>query len=181
MSNKITIRRRLATYSRLRGTSWVALKQAQKSTKDRFYNCLIVMLFTAFSLEAYLNHLGASELEYWTALKRKLSPREKLEVLSKAMGFEVDYGRRPFQTFGEVFRFRNSLVHAETEYLSVEALEASESIPLAKWEEKVTLETARRFHRDAKAMMVQLHSCSGIVEEPLFDTDIISAEARRTE
>lgn len=178
MDIKRQVKRRLSTYSRLRGVSWIALKQAEKSSKDRFYHCLSVMLFSAFSLEAYLNHLGARELDCWDTLKRKLSPQEKLQLLAAAMDFEVDYSCRPFQTFKQIFWFRNTLVHAETELVTMELLKEGESVPLTRWEKLVTLEVAQQFHSDAKAIMTQLHLHSRLAEEPLFDTENIIVELR---
>jgi hypothetical protein len=96
---KVQFERYMPTFSILRQVSWHALELAKESESGRFFNCMTAILFSALCLEAYLNHLGAQKLDYWNVLKERLSPREKLDVLSRIIDYEIDYGHRPFQTF----------------------------------------------------------------------------------
>jgi hypothetical protein len=117
------------------------------------------MLFSAFCLEAYLNHLGDLRTSFWDSVKRGLSPREKLDVLCKVLSFVPDFSRRPFQTFSTIFKLRDLLVHASTERLKLEGefiLPDGESPPqpLAKWEQIISLEAAKRFLDDTEAIVV---------------------------
>lgn len=170
---RVETERTVLTHSYLRAASWHALELAETTEEGRLYNCMTAMLFSAFCIEAYLNHLGNQKLEYWPTLKRRLSPSEKLEVLSSVIGYKVNFGRRPFQTFNEIFGVRNQLVHAESEYLFQEdeqllAPSESPSKPQAKWEEIMNLKVANRFVEDTRAMLVELHSKSGLEHDPFW-------------
>ena len=72
------------------------------------------VLFSAFAIEAHLNHIGEAKLPFWGILERKLSWKDKLDVVSKQFDFATDYGRRPFQTLRHLFEFRNKLAHGKT-------------------------------------------------------------------
>lgn len=98
----------------------------------------------------------------------------KLKVLSKVIAYDVDYGARPFQTFIEIFKFRNWLVHAKTEYLNKEdegvLIEGEHlSKPLTEWEKMITLEKAQRFLDDTKEMLAKLHTQAGLDGDPIAD------------
>ena len=71
--------RYLPTYFLLRGASWSALKGAKASEDGRFFNLLYAMVFSAFCLEAFINHLGKLKHPNWRKLRKKLqSPKTKL-------------------------------------------------------------------------------------------------------
>ncbi|MEH2006511.1 hypothetical protein, partial [Nostoc sp.] len=112
--------RNVNTFMYLKQASRVLLNQAKANEEGSFYNYMTSMLTSAFYLEAYLNHSGFKFYEirekennsYWKAFE-KLNPDEKLEKWSEMICFKIDYGRRPFQTFKEIFKFRNKLVHGK--------------------------------------------------------------------
>jgi hypothetical protein len=80
------------------------------------------MVFAAFTLEAYLNHVGSIRIKFWPPLKRKLGPRPKLEVISADLSFTPDMGTRPCQTFKSIFKLNSRertyswilLIHLDT-------------------------------------------------------------------
>lgn len=180
---KVGVDRSLRTYVYLYDVAYYAMKRAKESKEGEFFECITAMVFSAFCLEAYLNHLGALKIGYWDVLKERLRPYEKLQVLSHVMGYDIDYGRRPFQTLRSIFTFRNQLVHATTEHLSVEAeIPAAEELPtpLAGWEESVTLGMAERFLDDAEAMIKELHSRSGLEGDPLSEPELVETRTRHS-
>ncbi len=183
---KVETERMVLTHAYLRQVSLQALEMAEQTEEGRLYNCMVAMLFSAFCIEAYLNHLGNQKLNYWSVLKRKLSPTEKLQVLTSEIGYDVDFGSRPFQTFGEIFNLRNQLVHAETEYLSQEdeqllAPSETPAKPKAKWEMIMDLEVARRFVKDTKTMLFELHSKAGLEHDPFWTLGTSSWTVRAVE
>ena len=173
MKSKATVhvKRMMPTYSRLRGIAWRSLKLAEQNIKGRESNCVISMLFCAFSLEAYLNHIGAKHFNRWEVMKEKLSPQDKLILITDEIGVNVDFSRRPFQTFKKVFKFRNWMVHAKTEEIEFKGeliLDEDEKPPkpLAEWEKWVKLSTAQRFDEDSKAIIKLLHTEAILDGEP---------------
>ena len=81
-------------YSYLRGVSYYSYKNIDRpeETENKLSNCMTSMLFSAFCLEAFLNHLGEQKLSFWSSLKEKLNPREKLDVISDVLGFKPNFG-----------------------------------------------------------------------------------------
>jgi hypothetical protein len=151
------IEKTVYTSAHLRYASWRALEQAREHEKDRFYNCMSCIVFSAFCLEAYFNHLGERIIAFWATIERNLSPREKLDILSVQLDLHLDFGGRPFQSFRPIFRVRNSLAHGKTEHLFEE--EAVE-MPVAEWEEQITIENAERYFDDTRDMIEHLHDAA---------------------
>lgn len=77
-------------------------------------NLTPIVVFLAFSIESYLNSLGARELEIWDEIER-LPWRSKVEILHKVAGRTPDWGREPLQFATEVFRLRDKLAHGKPE------------------------------------------------------------------
>lgn len=125
------------------------------------------MVFAAFSLEAYLNHLGRAVTEFWDSVERKLSPREKLDLLASVLRFRIDYASRRFQTFVAMFAFRNTLAHGKTESLTEESVQTLADgdvpeLPKTTWEEAISLENASRYLSDSKEIVLQLNLKAGL-------------------
>ena len=126
------------------------------------------MMSAAFAVEAYLNHLGQDKFgkKEWEKIERGMSPESKLRVFAKLIDYNLDFSRRPCQTFAEIFNYRNLIAHARTESLTFEEGQVYDFIegptePETKWEQKTTLETAERFYEDAWELVRQLHKAAG--------------------
>ena len=127
---------------------------------------MISQLFSALCLEAYLNHVGKEKLPFWEEIEKKLGPKEKLEIISYELGYKINYGKRPFQTFRTIFKLRNQLVHGKTESTSEsneQILEGDEApiISQAKWQEQINIEAANKFSEDTKEILEILNSKAG--------------------
>lgn len=73
-----------------------------------------VIVFMAFSLEAYLNTLGPRNIAFWDDIER-LSWRTKIEILHKVAGAKPNWGQGPLQFAGKIFKFRDGLAHGKPE------------------------------------------------------------------
>ncbi len=71
------------------------------------------VLFSAFAIEAYLNHIGNLKVENWQKLDR-LNWRDKMKIIGEKVGVQVDYGKPPFQAVVLIFQFRDRLAHGRT-------------------------------------------------------------------
>lgn len=81
---------------------------------DRQQNLIPFVVFLAFSVESYLNSLGARKLEIWDELER-LPWRSKVEILHKVAGKSPEWGKEPLQFATEVFKLRDKLAHGKPE------------------------------------------------------------------
>jgi len=150
-----------------RAAARTLLEEARENPEGSTFKFLAAMLFSAFALESYLNHLGGLRCKGWDVCERRLGPKEKLVLVAAHIGAKPDLGRRPFQTFGELFKFRDLSVHARVSSTTVTGLWAedkpdSESIFLrTNWTEQITLDKAERFFEDTRAMLDWLYRESG--------------------
>lgn len=165
--------RTVYTFAYLRSISWSCLKRAKEEYKGSYNFIAASMIFTAFSLEAYLNHLGNHVTEFWETIERKLNPKEKLDTLATILEIDLDFGTRPFQTFHRMFTLRNSLAHGRTENLTVNSIQVLSDddvphMPSTSWEEEISIENASKYLEDAKAMIINLSEKAGIEEYLLW-------------
>lgn len=160
------------TVGYLRMVSWQALEAAKESERGSYYNLMASLVFSAFTIEAYLNHLGANVIPFWSIIERNLSPAKKLEIIVVQLAKPIDYGCRPFQSFKSIFQLRDFLAHDRTEYLAEESIQFlsdgdKPELPKAKWQKQVTIENVQRYFDDTKEIIEYLHSASGLDFNPL--------------
>ena len=170
---KYAFKRTVATYGYLRSLSWIAFRRASQQREGRFYDLMISMLSCAFTLEAFLNHVGTLKVPGWSSIERNTGPREKLNRLVSEVAPEANLRKRPFSSFLEIFRFRDKLVHGKTITLVVsgEAYLDKDELPpppLAKWERIINPTIAQRFLDDTKAIIIHLNTAAGLEKELLF-------------
>ena len=162
----------LKTFVHLFKVAKIAVEKAQKDSDDNFYDSMSCILFCALCLEAYLNHVGATEFQFWEDDLESLNPMAKLRLIASERlkteaiplrGFprkrtpiklSIDFSRRPFQSFGTIFTFRNQLAHGKTQWI----LEEFPNSPKAKWEKYCTVKQAKQFLKDTEEMIKTLHS-----------------------
>lgn len=85
----------------------------EKNT-DKRVELTPIVVFLAFSIEAYLNSLGARQLVIWDELER-LPWKSKIDILHKSVGKIPEWGREPLQFATEVFGLRDKLAHGKPE------------------------------------------------------------------
>jgi len=174
-NGKITIskERNVRTYAELWRTSRFLLQKGKEIKKGANHQFVASVVFTAFTLEAYLNHIGPRMFNCWDSLER-LSPKDKLNVVADKIGIEIDYGNRPWQVMKDLFGFRNDIAHGK----SVKAKETITVHPdifdddeihewaKTKWEKYCSEKNAERARKDVAQIILSLHDSSGINELP---------------
>src|SRR5688500_2701065 len=66
------------TYAYLYETAWNAFESAQTCEIGKNHHFLSANIFAAFTLEAYLNHIGQLTIPTWGIIEPRLSPNAKL-------------------------------------------------------------------------------------------------------
>lgn len=159
------VHRKIYTYRYLLAASQQAFVRATQSKDVEFIESLNILLFTALALEAFLNHIGAQSVTHWPPLKKKLSPMEKLEVLTAQRGVGIEWDKSPYQSFKLAFQFRNLIAHAETELLEVKPGRSDVVQPKAKWESYCKLGTAERVLKDVVQIIRTLPVLLGLEQD----------------
>lgn len=169
---KISREREINTYSWLRIASDATLGEAKKGDDGRYYQVMASLIFTAFMMEAYLNHTGSHIFNCWGDLER-LSPSSKLNIVAEKLGIEIDEGRRPYQTLSELFKFRNALAHGKSV-----SLKPADKIRLMAepfddhmdewlqtgWEKYCTQDNASHALEDVEIIMKDIHERAGMTD-----------------
>jgi hypothetical protein len=145
----------LYTHAHLHHAADMALDQAIKTEEGSFYNCLYSIVMIAFCFEAYANYIGMEYLGDWD---EKVSPLDKLKVVAKKAGIEVNYGKRPFQSMKTANKFRNELAHGKTARLSSSYLRKLRSKSKIKnlstwWESVCTTNCTKQLLDDLEAII----------------------------
>ena len=99
--------------SKTHGTLMSMYAQLERDPNSRIELTPIVV-FLAFSIESYLNSLGARKLEFWDELER-LPWKRKMVILHKIAKKTPDWGKNPLQFATEMFRLRDVLAHGKPE------------------------------------------------------------------
>lgn len=170
---KISREREVKTYVQLCIASHATLEKAKKEGDGSFYQVMASLIFTAFMMEAYLNHIGPHIFKCWGDLER-LKPSSKLNIVAEKLGIEIDKGKRPYQTLSELFKFRNDLAHGK----SVSLKSKSDEIRLVaepfddyrdeglqtEWEKYCTQDNANHALEDTTSIMKEIHQRAGMTD-----------------
>lgn len=151
------------------------LQLAEARGAGSFYSTLSAMLFSAFSVEAYLNHVGPL-LGLWDeGAKKGIDVESKFKLVVAQVGLATDEVKRLKHGFRQLFRFRNLVAHADTESGTFESPVSPSGhvkTPGASWERMCTVGTAKQYEKYAADIIETLHQAAkldppalGIVSE----------------
>ena len=158
--------REVKMYASLWHTSHCLLKRGKADPKGSFHQFMASLVFAAFSLEAYLNHIGPKVFKCWDDLER-LGPKEKLSVIAERLQVDVNYGHRPWQVMKHLFGFRNDIAHGKSEVVKppdrLEPLDRYSDDQLGElerteWEEYCTEKNVLRARQDVERIVLALYS-----------------------
>ncbi len=162
--------REVRTFVDLNHGANVLIEKTENEEKGSYYTTMGALLLTAFTFEAYLNHLGGRLLMFWPEIE-SIKVMEKYAVLCKQLNLSSDFSSRPYQTLGNLFKFRNAIAHGKSQILEETKAVSSQDepyqhTPRAHWEEFCTLENAKRAKQDVSAVIKELHVAAGLGDYP---------------
>ncbi len=135
--------------------------------------CLVSLVLSAFTFEAFLNHLGSRIVPDWQSVDRK-PMKEKLKLIAKHLGVQVKHRTDPWRTVTQLQKFRDQIAHGRSESLNDEVIRAGETKiyedkPETEWEKFCTEEKARRCFDCVLEAMRVLNVAAGFDEYPETD------------
>lgn len=148
------------------------LELSKDENQSEQINSASSLVFAAFGIEAFLNHVGEQLFASWREyLKRYLSPEAKLHLIAEEIDLKVDFASPPFQTINTLFRFRNAMAHSVTEDLTDDNAKhylelGNESWPAVEWEKLRTSKTAEKILNDVIDAMAKIEKKSRIKPIP---------------
>lgn len=152
------------------------LERAEASREGQLYTVTAALIFCAFTLEAYISHLGATRHPDWETRERKKSAKDKLKALAREVGMSVDFGKPPYSTMRSLFDFRETMAHGRTTRVSVKkaiVLDGPRLPQLAvtgEWQSLATIENARQALKDVETIVKALHTGSGFAGNPFANS-----------
>jgi DNA primase large subunit len=174
---RVSKERQVNTYAEMWHASFMLLQRARENRRGSYYQFMASLIFTAFTLEAYLNHIGQRIFACWNDLE-SLSPSKKLNVIAEKLGVAKDDSKRPFQTVSSLFKFRNDVAHGKSVQLKSEDqiriidhnFDDYMYEPLeTRWQNYCSLKNAERAREDVEKIIKLLHGMSGITDDMLFN------------
>jgi len=162
----------------------IAFNRAKAGERYQQLEVISVQLMCALTMEAVLNHIGKKLFEDWEKVERKLSPKDKLIMVAKHSELEIDLGSRPFQFLPEIFRFRDSLVHAKSSKHFANKIHENNidenGFPIIQsidelstdWEKLCSIETAKKW-RKAVDNISSILSEAAKCDDPIKIGDVI--------
>ena len=184
----VSKKREIKTYAELWQTSYCLLQKGIEEPKGCSHQFRASLVFTAFTLEAYLNHIGPKVLKCWDDLER-LGPREKLNIIAERLKINIDYGNQPWQIVRQLFGFRNKIVHGKSK-----EIQADEVIPLdnfsdtqfgefirIEWEEYCTRENAEKARSEVEKIVLTLYENGRFKDDYPFTFGLQQSDARLVE
>jgi hypothetical protein len=164
--------REVRTFADLAHGSEVLIMKTKQDQKGSYYTTMSSLLLTAFTFEAYINHLGDKKIKFWEEIE-PIKVMDKYSVLCKELGINPDFSRRPFQTLKSLFKFRNSIAHGKSKILK-ETKEVSWQDdphihkPRTEWEEYCEIGNAKRAKVDISEVIKELHKTAGLGDHPFM-------------
>ncbi len=130
-----------------------------------------LLVFMAFTIEAYANFLGSEILNYWNHLERDLSINAKLFILCDKLGLDPDFGKRPWQSIKSLLTLRNQFGHGKVkflqhEYMTSDIHDDELDFPEVPWEKECTLSNVQLYLKDAEDVLTELHSKADLIGGP---------------
>lgn len=148
------------------------LERAEAAPEGKLYALIASLVFSAFTLEAYLNHLGALRHKDWAKIERKHGKLKKFQRLCKEADLVTDLTVRPYSTLVALFDFRDRMAHGKTttETVSTTIDVDGPRIPQINndtdWQAFATLDNARQAITDVARLVKELHAASGYPGNP---------------
>ncbi len=182
---RVSKKRQVNTYARMWHASYVLLYKGQADERGSTWQFMASLTFTAFTLEAYLNHLGAKIFQCWDDVE-SLSPQKKLNLVCEHLGVKPDYSCPPYQTVKHLFKFRNEIAHGKSVTIELkeqircvdDKLEEfmHETLPTS-WERYCKERNAVAARKDVEVIIRELHERAAIADDPVFFQGVRSSSA----
>lgn len=168
MTSKMSGRREVRSYAYLFSAARMQLELAEGQEAGCFYTSMGCLVFSAFFVEAYVNHAGPKHVPEWPTTRqeerrRYFTPWKKLKLLLSHSQFNQNTSQRPFSSYRRLLGFRDSVAHARTEVLThsgrlLRSEELWANFPQASWEKLCNPKDARQYFKDAEAIVRALAS-----------------------
>ena len=180
-AEQILIREAKAYLMPLKMAEYFATRAFYKDD-NAFLDACASLVFLAFTIEAFCNHIGWKLAPDFSDFDT-LCAKDKLRRTAELVTYPLSLGERPFQTFYDVYKFRNMMAHSRTQEIKVERTipiptqdnpaEMPKSPP-SEWEAYCTPENLNKALSDVKQGITSLYNASALGEKSPFDQEYLT-------
>ncbi|MCH5518976.1 hypothetical protein [Pseudomonas syringae] len=165
--------RTVNTYAFLYEGALRAVEKAEKTEEGRFYDVLNALILSAFTVEAYLNHLMDSEAVASSAsVDERLSVWRKYRLVSRILKVGKGDLNEAFPEIASVLVFRNFIAHGKTQ-LNRFSCNTDEDFPPrledfgeSEWQQFAVLENAQTIVNSVRIFASELSEAAGLGSYP---------------
>ncbi len=150
------------------------LDKARSEKKGSYHQYLACITFVAFTLEAFLNHIGEELFKSWVDLEQ-INVRGKIRIITDKLNINVDYGAMPWQIVPELVAFRNKVAHGKNERLFEEVILPRDKYDdylnkwlKSDWQKTATLEGSEKFVKHVEDLCVRIWAARGHNKATIF-------------
>jgi len=165
---------KVTTYNWMMKSARLSLHDASATETGRFFNSMNVLVYSAFAMEAFFNHLGSHLYKDWESKERKMSKFKKFRNFNSDLKLNHDLSKEPYSIIFDVFDFRDSLAHGRTEEIErKEVVELTEdelrSYTIgSKWMDSCNLENAEKVFSSVETVITEFFRVAGLGEYPFL-------------
>jgi len=175
--------REVRTFADLAHGADVLIIKTEQDQRGSNYTIMSSLLLTAFTFEAYLNHLGDKIIKFWEKIE-PIKVMDKYFIIGKELGIDPDFSRRPYQTLSSLFKFRNAIAHGKSIILKdTKSVNSQDDpyihAPQTEWEEYCKLNNAKRAKKDISEIINELHKAAGLGDYPFMRGMTISSLSKK--
>jgi hypothetical protein len=171
---RIEKERKVITYVAYWRTSTELLGKAQSEARGSYYLFMSSLVFSAFALEAFLNHIGEHLFQAWDDLE-SLNARAKINVICERLDLTPNWGALPWQIVPEIVGFRNKVAHGKNALLKFEKTVSVDNYEdilhqflMADWQDYATESNAIRVQTHLENLFEVIHTKAAIENDVLF-------------
>ena len=143
----------------------------REGERGRNYHYMTAVVFSAFAVEAVVNHIGQDRIPDWDSNERNIRGLEA-RVKAVSNGNTPDFTTAPFKTVKEAVAIRHNLAHGKTwvgDQLYFDSGEGMHEQEFPNWLESQLNETrAVEVHSDAEKVIQTLLVWSGYLAYDLY-------------
>ena len=156
MSQKFlhTVKRTVKSYGWLSMCARNSLDCGKGDKNGCFYHFMSSLIFSAFTLEAYVNHIGPTLVPFWSEIE-KIRLMSKLKIVYTFLELDFNTSKRPLQSISWLIKFRNTMAHGKTEDINKSKINKTQKYIYvgASWEAYCTKEKAQRAYDDIREII----------------------------
>jgi hypothetical protein len=162
----------------------INFEELNENDEGNFYKMLTIVIFSCFTIEAYMNHIGENVYPCWKEIDR-IKTLDKLKILFTQLEINFDKSREPIQSIYEMFEIRNKLAHGNTESINNKTKQKAILIDeikiedvLTNWEVKITRKNIKKYFLNMKKVIDLMNTKVNQNENPFLTFSTTSSSVK---